>query len=161
MARPSVTIRPSPRSAPTGWARPRDGSSSLSRTSQEGHTHEPLFRSHADFGRSLYFAVGYGWLFGRRENINRVFSFVTLTLAVDSLAFLAWFQFGSPDATSTWIRFTLTAGFLVPIGLVLFFFAFTGNDKKMGAKVLGIKARHFQVSTLLLVTLRSATNNSP
>lgn len=91
------------------------------------------------------------WLFRRRENINRVFSFFTLTLAIDSFAFFVWFQFGSIENIDTWMRLTFTAGFLVPTGLILFFIAFTGYDKKMGAKVLGIKVKHFQISTLLFI----------
>lgn len=91
------------------------------------------------------------WLFRRRENINRVFSFFTLTLAIDSFAFFAWFQFGSIENIHTWMRITFTAGFLVPIGLILFFFAFTGYDKRMGTRVLGIKVKHFQISTLLFI----------
>ena len=91
------------------------------------------------------------WMFRRRENINRVFSFFTLTLAIDSLAFFVWFQFGSIENIDTWMRITFTAGFLVPTGLILFFIAFTGYDKKMGARVLGIKVRHFQISILLFI----------
>ena len=91
------------------------------------------------------------WLFRRRENINRVFSFFTLTLAIDSFAFFVWFQFGSIENIDTWMRITFTAGFLVPIGIILFFFAFTGYDKRMDARVLGIKVRHFQIATLLLI----------
>jgi signal transduction histidine kinase len=94
---------------------------------------------------------GITWLFRRREKINRVFSFFTLTLAIDSFAFFLWFQFGSIEKINTWMRATFTLGFLVPIGLLFFFFAFTGYDKRMDAKVLGIKVRHFQISTLLLI----------
>jgi signal transduction histidine kinase len=93
------------------------------------------------------------WLFRRRESINRAFSFFTLTLALDSFAFFAWFQFGSPEAINTWLRLTCTAGFLVPMGLVLFVFAFTGYDKRPDARILGIRVRHFQVSVLLLCFL--------
>jgi len=91
------------------------------------------------------------WLFRRRENINRVFSFFTLTLAIDAFAFFIWFQFGSVEHIKTWMRFTFTAGFLVPIALIFFFFTFTGYDKRMNAKVLGIKVRHFQISALLFI----------
>ena len=90
------------------------------------------------------------WMFRRRENINRIFSFFTLALAVDSLSYFMWFQFGSIENIRTWMRITGTAGFLIPIGLILFFFAFTGYDKRMGEKVLGIKVRHFQISAILL-----------
>ena len=93
------------------------------------------------------------WLFRRRENLNRVFSFFTLTLAIDSFAFFIWFQFGSLENIFTWMRITFSAGFLVPTGLILFFFAFTGYDKRMDAKILGIKVRHFRVSSLLIVTV--------
>ena len=79
------------------------------------------------------------WLFRRRENINRVFSFFTLTLAVDSFAFFMWFQFGRVENIHTWMRLTFTLGFLIPIALILFFFAFTGYDKRMHEKVLGIR----------------------
>ena len=89
-------------------------------------------------------------LFRRRENINRVFSLFALALAVDSFSFFAWFQFGTVEDVDTWIRATFTLGFLVPTALVLFFYAFTGYDKKMDARVLGIKVRHFRNSTLLL-----------
>ncbi len=93
------------------------------------------------------------WLFRRRETINRVFSFFTLTLAIDSFAFFMWFQFGSVENINTWMRFTFSAGFIVPIGLVLFFFAFTGYDKRMSEKVLGIRVRHFQIFTILFIIL--------
>ncbi len=91
------------------------------------------------------------WLFRRRENINRVFAFFTLTLALDSFSNFAWYQFGSIEHINTWVRFNLTAGFLVPIALILFFFAFTGYDKRMDARVLGIKVRHFQISIFVLI----------
>ncbi len=71
------------------------------------------------------------WLFRRRENINRVFSFFTLTLAIDSVAFFMWSQFGSIESIDTWMRLTFTSGFLVPTGLILFFIAFTGYDKRI------------------------------
>ena len=91
------------------------------------------------------------WLFRRRENINKVFSFFTLTLAIDAFAFFIWFQFGSVEHIKNWMRFTFTAGFLVPMALIFFFFAFTGYDKRMNAKVLGIKVRHFRISALLFI----------
>jgi signal transduction histidine kinase len=91
------------------------------------------------------------WLFRRRESINRVFSLFTLALALDAFAFFMWFQFGSVENINTWMRITFTAGFVVPTGLIFFFFAFTGYDKRMDARVLGIKVRHFQVSILLFI----------
>ena len=63
------------------------------------------------------------WMFRRRENINRVFSFFTLALALDAFAFFMWFQFGSIENIHTWIRVIHTTGFLIPIALILFFFA--------------------------------------
>lgn len=90
------------------------------------------------------------WMFRRRENINRVFSFFTLALALDSFSYFMWFQFGSIENIHTWMRITSTAGFLIPIGLILFFFAFTGYDKRMDEKVLGIKVRNFQIFSILL-----------
>jgi hypothetical protein len=62
-----------------------------------------------------------------------------------------WFQFGSIENIYTWMRITSTAGYLIPIGLIFFFFAFTGYDKRMDAKVLGIKVRHFKISIVLLI----------
>jgi signal transduction histidine kinase len=91
------------------------------------------------------------WLFRRRESINRVFSFFTLALALDAFAFFMWFQFGSVEHIDTWMRITFTAGFVVPTGLIFFFFAFTGYDKRMDARVLGIKVKHFQISILLFI----------
>ncbi|UCF06090.1 MAG: hypothetical protein JSV33_03400 [bacterium] len=93
------------------------------------------------------------WLFRRRENINRVFSFFTLIVAADSFAYFMWFEFGSIERINSWMRITFTAGFLVPISLILFFFAFTGYDKRMDAKVLGIKVRHFQIISLLFIII--------
>ena len=91
------------------------------------------------------------WLFRRRENINRIFSFFTLTLAIDSFGYFAWFQFGSVEHINTWMRITFTTGFLVPIGIIFFFIAFTGYDKRMDTRVLGIKVKHFQISILLFI----------
>ena len=91
------------------------------------------------------------WLFRRRESINKVFSLFTLALAVDAFAFFAWFQFGRVENIHTWMRITFTAGFIVPTGLIFFFYAFTGYDKRLDAKVLGIKVGHFRNSTLLVV----------
>jgi len=93
------------------------------------------------------------WMFRRRENINRVFSFFTLALAVDSLSYFMWFQFGNIENIHTWMRITGTAGFLIPIALILFFFAFTGYDKRMDEKVLGIKVRHFQIFSILFFSV--------
>ncbi len=83
------------------------------------------------------------WLFRRRERINRAFSFFTAAIAIDSFTYFAWFQVGSIDLMQTWMRFIFVVGFLVPIGLIVFFFAFTGYDKRMDEKVLGIKVRHY------------------
>ncbi len=93
------------------------------------------------------------WLFRRREKINRVFSLFTLALALDAFAFFMWFQFGRVDNINTWMRITFTAGFLVPLGLLFFFFSFTGYDKRMDARVLGIKVRHFQISIILFILI--------
>ncbi len=91
------------------------------------------------------------WLFRQRENLNRMFSTFTLILAIDSFAFFAWFQFGSIENINTWMRAAFTLGLLVPAGLILFFYAFTGFDKRLDVKVLGIKVRHFQIAMLLLM----------
>jgi signal transduction histidine kinase len=91
------------------------------------------------------------WLFRRRENINRVFSFFTFALAIDSFTYFAWFQFGNIEHIEIWLRAAFAVGFIVPIGLILFFFAFTGYDKRMDDKVLGIKVRNFQISVFLLL----------
>ncbi len=90
------------------------------------------------------------WLLRRGENINRVFSFFTLALALDSFSYFFWFQYGSIENIHIWMRVIFPIGILVPIGLILFFFAFTGYDKKMDAKVLRIKVRHFQIFVLLV-----------
>ena len=67
------------------------------------------------------------WLFRTRERINRVFSFFTLALALDSFVFFVTFQFGpSLDNIVLWMQMTMAVGFLVPLGLVFFFLAFTG-----------------------------------
>lgn len=91
------------------------------------------------------------WLFRRREKINTVFSFFTLTLAIDSFAFFLWFQFGHVEDIKVWMRFTFTAGFLVPLALIFFFFAFTGYDNRLDEKVLGIQARHFRIFAIVFV----------
>jgi len=94
------------------------------------------------------------WLFRTRERINRVFSFLTLALAIDSFAYFVMFQFGNRmDDLVPWMRITFTAGFLVPTALILFFFAFTGFDKRMNARVLGITVKRFQVVALLFISL--------
>ena len=90
-------------------------------------------------------------MFRRRENINRTFSMFALALAIDSFSFFAWFQFGTAEHVDTWIRFTFTVGFLVPTALILFFYAFTGYDKKLDAKVMGISARSFRNVTIPLM----------
>jgi signal transduction histidine kinase len=91
------------------------------------------------------------WLFRRRESINRVFSFFALTLAIDGFAYFSWFQFGSVDHIQTWMRATFIVGFLVPVGLIYFFLAYTGYDTKLNEKVLGIKVGHFKIAVLLVV----------
>jgi signal transduction histidine kinase len=92
------------------------------------------------------------WLSRGREHINRVFSFLTLALALDSFAFFVMFQFGSTmDNISFWMRITFAAGFVVPLGIVLFFFAFTGYDGRMSAKVLWVKVRHFKIFALMFI----------
>jgi signal transduction histidine kinase len=64
------------------------------------------------------------------------------------------FQFGhTMDNIVLWMRITFTAGFLVPIGIILFFFAFTGYDRRMSTKVLGIKVRRFQVFALIFISV--------
>jgi signal transduction histidine kinase len=94
------------------------------------------------------------WLFRTRENINRVFSFLALALAIDSFAFFAMFQFGhTMDNIVLWMRITFTAGFLVPIAIILFFFAFTGYDKRMGERVLGVKIRYFRFYALIFISV--------
>ncbi len=91
------------------------------------------------------------WLFRRRESINRVFSIFTLALAIDSFTFFAWFQYGNIEHIDIWLRATFAVGFIVPFGLILFFFAFTGYDKRMGDRILGIKVRYFRISVFLLL----------
>lgn len=92
------------------------------------------------------------WLFRTRERINRVFSFLTLALAIDSLAYFAMFQYGhAMDIAAFWMRITFAAGYLVPTTLILFFLAFTGYDTKMDAKVLRIKVRYFQIVSLFFI----------
>jgi len=91
--------------------------------------------------------------FRRRENINQAFSLIALALALDSFSFFAWFQFGTAEHVDTWIRVTFTVGFLVPTTLILFFFAFTGYDKDLDAKVLGISVRSFRNITLPMMVV--------
>ncbi len=91
------------------------------------------------------------WLFRRRERINRIFSFFTLALALDAFAFFAWFQFGTLESIHTWMRLTFSAGFIVPAGLILFFLAFTGYDKNLSAKIMGIRVKHFLIVTLTFI----------
>jgi len=64
-----------------------------------------------------------------------------------------WFQFGSVENIHTWMRLTFTLGFLVPIALIFFFYAFTGYDRRMREKVLGIRVRNFQIVFLLFVVV--------
>lgn len=91
------------------------------------------------------------WMFRRRESINRMFAVFTTALAVDSFAFFSWFQFGSVESIDTWMRLTFSAGFVVPTGLVLFFFAFTGYDKRLNEKVWGLKTGYFRNAVLVFV----------
>jgi len=90
------------------------------------------------------------WLLRRHERLNRAFSFFTLALAIDSFAYFAYSEFGGIEDIHTWLRVVFAAGFLVPIGLILFFVAFTGYDERLGDRVLGIRVRHFQTSALLV-----------
>lgn len=91
------------------------------------------------------------WLFRRQERINRIFSFFTLALAVDSFAFFLWFQFGREDDIQTWARSTFTLGWVVPIALIFFFLAFTGYDRRLDERVLGLRVRHFRNGALALI----------
>jgi signal transduction histidine kinase len=92
------------------------------------------------------------WLFRRRESINRVFSFFTFTLALDSFVFFITYQFENQiDNIELWLRFVMSIGLLVPIGIILFFFAFTGYDKRLDEKILGIKVKHFKYTILLYI----------
>jgi len=93
------------------------------------------------------------WLFRTRERINHVFAFLTLALALDSFAYFVMFQFGGGlEHIALWMRLTFAAGFFVPIGVVLFFFTFTGYDLQPGARVLRIKTRHFKIATLQFIS---------
>jgi signal transduction histidine kinase len=94
------------------------------------------------------------WLFRTRERINHVFAFLTLVLAIDSFAYFVMFQFGSGlDNIALWARLTFSLGFFVPIGVVLFFFTFTGYDLQPDARVMWVKARHFKIATLQFITV--------
>jgi signal transduction histidine kinase len=93
------------------------------------------------------------WMLRGREKINRIFSFFTLALALDSFSYFLWFQYGSLENIHAWGRIVFPIGILVPIGLVLFFFAFTGYDKRMDAKVLWIKVKYFKIFTLLIFVI--------
>ncbi len=90
------------------------------------------------------------YTFRRRENINRVFAFFTLALALDGFSYFFWFQYGSIENIHVWMRIIFPIGILVPIGLILFFFAFTGYDKKLETRVLRIKVKHFRTFALLI-----------
>lgn len=91
------------------------------------------------------------WLFRRRERINTVFSFFTLTLALDAFAYFFWFQFDAVENIHTWMRITFSAGFLVPMGLIFFVIAFTGYHQKLDERVLGIRVKHFRNSAILII----------
>ena len=91
------------------------------------------------------------WLIRRHESINRFFCLFTLALALDAFAFFSWFQFGSVENIDIWMRVIVAAGFLVPTGLILFFFAFTGFDERLDEKVFGLKARNFRVLCFLFL----------
>lgn len=91
------------------------------------------------------------WLFRGRESLNRIFSMFTLVLALDALAFFFWFQFGSLESIGTWIRITFSAGFIVPVGIIFFFLAITGYDRRLDDRVLGLKVRHFRSAALLYI----------
>jgi len=91
------------------------------------------------------------WMFRHKENVNRVFSLFTFALAADAFAFWAWFQFGNVEAIDTWMRYTFALGFFVPASLILFFFAFTGYNKKLDAKVIRIKVRYFRNTILIFI----------
>lgn len=94
------------------------------------------------------------WLFRTRERINRVFSFLTLALAIDSFAYFTMFQFGhSMDNAVVWMRITFAAGYLVPTAVILFFLAFTGYDKTIDATVLRVKVKHFQIGAFLFIAV--------
>lgn len=94
---------------------------------------------------------GITFLFRHRESINRMFSLFTLLLAIDSFVFFGWYQFGDVEHIHIWMPITSSAGYLVPTGLILFFLAFTGYDKRLDEKVFGIKARHFRNSALGMI----------
>lgn len=109
---------------------------------------------------SLLFVVT--WTYRRRESINRVFSFFTMALALDAFAFFAMYQYGNVEYFDAWVKITFTAGFLVPTGLVLFFYAFTGYNKKLDEKVLGIKTGYFRIgafSSIFVIAIISQFTN--
>nr|HQV31906.1 hypothetical protein [Calditrichia bacterium] len=91
------------------------------------------------------------WLFRARDHINRVFSLYTLALAVDALVFFARFQFGKVEDIHSWMRITVTIGFVVPLTLIYFFFGFTGYNERLEEKVLGVKARTIKKASISLV----------
>ncbi|MFC1585935.1 ATP-binding protein [Fibrobacterota bacterium] len=96
------------------------------------------------------------WLLRRRENISRTFAFFTLALAVDSFSYFLWFHYGSMENIKTWMRAIMSIGTLIPIGLILFFFAFTGYDKRLDTKVLWIKVKYFRIIVLSIFVVAMA-----
>ena len=93
------------------------------------------------------------WTFRRRENINKMFAFFTLALGVDSFSYFFWFQFGSVANIDFWMRVTMAVGFMVPIGLILFFIAFTGYDQKLDKRIWKVKVRHFRNTMIVAIIL--------
>ncbi|MCB2197941.1 hypothetical protein KQI63_00955 [bacterium] len=96
---------------------------------------------------------GITFLFRHRESINRMFSIFTLLLALDSFVYFAWYQFGDVEHIHIWMSVTSSAGYLVPTGLILFFFAFTGYDKRLDETILWIKARYFRNGAIGMIAL--------
>ncbi|MBZ0263150.1 hypothetical protein K8I28_00655 [bacterium] len=93
------------------------------------------------------------WLYRRHESINRIFSLFTLILSADSFVFFFWYHFGSVENAKFWGHFTTAAGFLVPIGLIFFFYAFTGFDKRLDEKIYRIRAGNFRIVAVIVMIL--------